>query len=173
MLIVEPERHPAVRSPVELEDRQPFTLQRVEHREVPRQHVAAQSRLASTSAFRNSQRGSGRPSFAPPGTRRIRLSMSHPRMKNERCALARAARTAVKYSSPSTRNATRVARSIRQQLRPGAKIDGLQVGAHRRDHRFGLADADVLAASAATRSPVRHWRIRWIHGRSGATRLED
>jgi len=49
----------------------------------------------------------------------MRLSMSQPRMKIERCALVSAERTAPKYCSPSTRNASRSARSMRQQLWPG------------------------------------------------------
>ena len=42
MLVVEAKRQPPVRAPIQLVDRQPFALHRVEHREIPREHVAAQ-----------------------------------------------------------------------------------------------------------------------------------
>ena len=42
VLIVETERQPPMRTPVKFEDRQPFALHRVEHGEIPREHVAAQ-----------------------------------------------------------------------------------------------------------------------------------
>ena len=44
MLVVEAKRQPTMRAAVELVDRQPLALHRVEHREVPRQHVTAQCR---------------------------------------------------------------------------------------------------------------------------------
>ena len=46
MAVVEAEGKAAVRAPVELVDRQPLAFHRVEHREVPRQHVAVQVGLA-------------------------------------------------------------------------------------------------------------------------------
>jgi hypothetical protein len=42
MLVVEPERKPPVRAPVELVDGQPLAIQREHHREVPRQNVHAE-----------------------------------------------------------------------------------------------------------------------------------
>src|SRR6266496_5040023 len=50
--------------------------------------------------------------------------MSQPMMKIECRAFASAERTAPKNSSPSTRNPIRAARSMRQQLRPGARVGG-------------------------------------------------
>src|SRR5688572_30391510 len=50
----------------------------------------------------------------------MRLSKSHPRINTLRCALTSAARKAAKYAAPSMRKASRCARSMRQQLRPGA-----------------------------------------------------
>ena len=41
MAIVESKRQPPMRPPIELVDWQPFALHRVQHREVPRQNVAA------------------------------------------------------------------------------------------------------------------------------------
>ena len=43
MAVVEAKRQPPMRPPVELVDRQPFALHRIEHREVPRQDVTADS----------------------------------------------------------------------------------------------------------------------------------
>ena len=43
MLAVEPELEPAVRLPVELEHGQPLALERIHHREIPRQRVRAQT----------------------------------------------------------------------------------------------------------------------------------
>jgi hypothetical protein len=59
-------------------------------------------------------------------------------MKMERRARASAARTAPKYASPSTRNATRAARSMRQQFRPGTS-NGAAVRAARGDASLSLA----------------------------------
>ena len=41
MAVVEAKRQSPMCAPIELEDRQPFALHRIEHREVPRQNVAA------------------------------------------------------------------------------------------------------------------------------------
>src|SRR5690606_3149943 len=71
--------------------------------------------------MRNAPSSSGRPSPAPCGTRRMRLSKSQPRMKTVRRAFASAERTAEKYAAPSIRKASRPARSMRQQLRPGER----------------------------------------------------
>jgi len=75
-----------------------------------------------TIALRNGPSSWGKPSSAS-GASFIRLSTSQPTMKKECRARASAARTAPKNSSPSTRKAARVAVSMRQQLRPGARID--------------------------------------------------
>src|SRR5437764_105909 len=41
MAIVEAKRQPPMRAPIELENRQPFALHCIEHREIPRQNVTA------------------------------------------------------------------------------------------------------------------------------------
>ena len=119
MARVEAEREPPVRAPVELVEGQPFALERVEHREVPAQHVGAQALAARddrVEEFPERLRESRRPRLR--GTSRMRLSMSQPRMKIEWRAATIASRTARKYASPSTRNDSRAACSMRQQLRP-------------------------------------------------------
>src|SRR4051812_6025691 len=42
MLVVEPEREPAMRFQVELVDGQPLALERVQHRVVPAEHITVQ-----------------------------------------------------------------------------------------------------------------------------------
>ena len=46
MPVVEAERQSAMGASVELVDREPFALHRVEHREVPRQHIAVEAARA-------------------------------------------------------------------------------------------------------------------------------
>src|SRR5438045_5753450 len=43
MPVVEPKRQSPMRAPIELVDGKPFALCRIEHREIPRQDIAAQS----------------------------------------------------------------------------------------------------------------------------------
>src|SRR5262245_42315574 len=76
-------------------------------------------------------------------------------MKNECRARESAERTAPKYSSPSIRNAARVAVSILQQLRPGARI-GLPRAVSRSEGAGATASAAVGMATA-----MLAWVLAW------------
>ena len=125
------------------------------------------SRGAATSALRNSPRALGQAVVGAAGDKRTSLLMSQPRMKNECCALASAVRTAPKKSSPSTRKASRVARSRRQHVSPSsARASRCGVGLWAWASRASAGDAGTHEARRRC-SPCR---VASVGGRPSACR---